>query len=161
MRHQKAGRRLNMKTAHRKAMFRNMVTSLFRSRRIETTDAKAKELRQIAERMITFAKRGDLHARRRVLRVIADKAVVSELFDTIAPAFAERQGGYTRIIKSRRRNGDNAPLSYVELVGLEPKIEELEEKVDKKKKRKEEKEREMKEQMAQMEAAAAAEGEKK
>lgn len=137
-------------------MFRNMVTSLFRHRRIETTDAKAKELRQVAERMITFAKRGDLHARRQVLRVISDKKVVHELFEEIAPAFADRNGGYTRIIKHDRRMGDNAPLSFVELVGLEPKIEELEEKVEKKKSRKEEKRRQMEEQMAQMEAEAAA-----
>ncbi len=150
-----------MTTAHRNAMFRNMVTSLFRSRRIETTDTRAKELRQVADRMITFAKRGDLHARRNVLRVISDKKVVSELFDTIAPAFADRNGGYTRIIKHGRRHGDNAPMSVVELVGLEPKIEELEERVEKKKKRKEEKEKEMQEQLARMEAEAAEEEEKK
>ena len=149
-----------MTTAHRHAMFRNMVTSLFRSRRIETTDAKAKELRQVADRMITFAKRGDLHARRQVLRVISDKKVVGELFDTIAPAFADRSGGYTRIVKHGRRRGDNAPMSLVELVGLEPKIEELEERAEKKKQKKEDKEREMQEQMAQMEAEAAAEEEK-
>lgn len=161
MRHQKAGRRLNMTTAHRNAMFRNMVTSLFRCRRIETTDARAKELRQIADRMITFAKKGDLHARRNVLRVISDKKVVTELFDEIAPAFADRNGGYTRIIKFDRRRGDNAPMSVVELVGLEPKIEELEERAEKKKARKEEKEKEMQEQIAQMEAEAAAEKEEK
>lgn len=159
MRHQKAGRRLNMTTAHRNAMFRNMVTSLFRSRRIETTDTRAKELRQIAERMITFAKKGDLHSRRNVLRVISDKKVVSELFDEIAPAFADRNGGYTRIIKHDRRKGDNAPMSVVELVGLEPKIEDLEQRAEKKKARKEEKEKEMQEQMAQMEAEAEAEAE--
>lgn len=161
MRHQKAGRRLNMTTSHRKAMFRNMVTSLFRCRRIETTDAKAKELRQVADKLITFAKKGDLHSRRNVLRVIADKNVVSELFDEIAPSFADRNGGYTRIIKFDRRKGDNAPMSVVELVGLEPKIEDLEKRAEKKKTRKEEKEKEMQEQLAQLEAEAAAEGESK
>ena len=92
----------------------------------------------LAEKLITFAKRGDLHARRQVLRYIPDRKVVHELFETIGPAFAEREGGYTRIVKAGRRRGDNAPLSLVELVGLEPKVEELEEKVEKKRKKKEE-----------------------
>jgi len=152
MRHQKSGRRLNMSKSHRTAMFRNMAASLFRARRIETTEAKAKELRKYAERLITLAKRGDLHARRLVLRDIPDRKVVHELFETIAPAFAERNGGYTRIVKSGRRRGDNAPLSLVELVGLEPKIEELEEKAEKKRKKKEERKR------AEEEAAQAAGG---
>lgn len=128
-----------MTKSHREAMFRNMVTSLFRFRRIETTDARAKELRRVADRMITFAKRGDLHARRRVLRYISDKKVVAELFDTIGPSFADRNGGYTRVIKYRRRLGDNAPVSLIELVGLEPKVEELEEKAEKKRAKKQEK----------------------
>lgn len=139
MRHQKSGRKLNMGDSHRDAMFRNMTTALFRHRRIETTDARAKELRRIAEKLITFAKRGDLHARRQVLRQISDRKVVHELFETIGPAFADRNGGYTRIVKIGRRHGDNAPISIIELVGLEPKIEELEERVEKKRKRKEEK----------------------
>jgi len=139
MRHQKSGRKLNMGDSQRDAMFRNMTTSLFRHRRIETTDARAKELRRIAEKLITFAKRGDLHARRQVLRQISDRKVVHELFETIGPAFADRNGGYTRIVKIGRRHGDNAPVSIIELVGLEPKIEELEERVEKKRKRKEEK----------------------
>ncbi|MBM3319814.1 MAG: 50S ribosomal protein L17 [Candidatus Eisenbacteria bacterium] len=150
MRHQKAGRHLNMSTSHREAMFRNMVTSLFRKRRIETTDARAKELRMLAEKLITTAKRGDLHARRLVMRTITDAEVVRELFDTIAPTYANRNGGYTRILKAGRRRGDNAPLSLIELVDLEPKIEELEEKVEKKKKKKEERKR------AEEEAAARA-----
>lgn len=139
MRHQKSGRKLNMNDSHRDAMFRNMASSLFRYRRIETTDARAKELRGFAEKLITFAKRGDLHARRQVLRFIPDKKVVHELFETIGPAFADRNGGYTRIVKAGRRRGDNAPISIIELVGLEPKIEELEERVEKKRKKKEEK----------------------
>jgi large subunit ribosomal protein L17 len=157
MRHQKAGRKLNMSDSHRDAMFRNMAASLFRYRRIETTDAKAKELRKFAERLITFAKKGDLHSRRQVLRHIPDKKIVAELFDVIGPAFADRDGGYTRIVKGGRRRGDNAPVSFVELVGLEPKIEELEEKAEKKRKKKEEKLKEAEEAAAQ----AAAEAEKK
>lgn len=139
MRHQKSGRKLNMSGSHRDAMFRNMVASLFKHRRIETTDARAKELRQLAERLITFAKKGDLHSRRMVLRFVPDTKVVHELFEEIGPHFAERNGGYTRIIKSGRRRGDNAALSLIELVGMEPKIEELEERVEKKRKKKEEK----------------------
>ncbi|MBN1827403.1 MAG: 50S ribosomal protein L17 [Candidatus Eisenbacteria bacterium] len=138
MRHQKAGRKLNMTKSHREAMMRNMVSSLFRFRRIETTDTRAKEVRKLAEKLITFAKRGDLHARRQVLRYIPDRTVVHELFETIGPAFADRDGGYTRVIKTGRRPGDNAPVSMVELVGLEPKIEELEERAEKKKAKKRE-----------------------
>ena len=155
MRHLKSGRKLNMKTAHRKAMFRNMVSALFRHRRIETTDAKAKELRSIADKLITFAKRGDLHARRQVLRSIPDQKVVHELFETIGPAMAERDGGYTRIIKSGRRKGDNAAMSLIELVGLEPKIEELEEKLEEKRQKREERESVMQQQMAAAQAQAA------
>ena len=151
MRHEKSGRKLNMSDSHRDAMLRNMAASLFRYRRIETTDARAKELRRFAEKLITYAKRGDLHARRQVLRFIPDKKIVHELFETIGPAFQDRNGGYTRIIKAGRRRGDNAPVSLVELVGLEPKIEELEEKVEKKRKKKEEK-------MKAAEEAAAAQG---
>ncbi len=140
MRHQKkSGRRLGMSVSHRSAMFRNMAASLFRHRRIETTDAKAKELRKVVERLITFAKKGDLHSRRQVMRFIPDRKIVHELFETIAPSFADRNGGYTRIMKVGRRRGDNAPLSLVELVGLGPKIEELEEKEEKKRRKKEEK----------------------
>ncbi|MFH1279480.1 MAG: 50S ribosomal protein L17 [Candidatus Eisenbacteria bacterium] len=160
MRHQKSGRKLNMSVSHRDAMFRNMVTSLFKHRRIETTDARAKELRQIAERMITFAKKGDLHARRQVIRIITDRKVVHELFDEIGPHFAERNGGYTRIIKAGRRRGDNAPLSLIELVGMEPKIEELEEKVEKKRQKKDEKVKAAQQAAAEAEAEAKAEAKK-
>lgn len=113
------GPRLGGGPAHERRILANLATSLFEHRRITTTEAKAKRLRPLAERMITFAKRGDLHARRRVLTVVRDKSVVHELFTEIAPAMAERQGGYTRITKVGSRKGDNAPMAVIELV-LEP-----------------------------------------
>ncbi|HEX8960269.1 MAG TPA: 50S ribosomal protein L17 [Geobacteraceae bacterium] len=116
MRHNKAGRRLGRTTSHRIAMFRNMVTSFLNHEKITTTDAKAKELRSIAEKMITLGKRGDLHAMRQAASYLRDKKVVTKLFTTIAPRYAERPGGYTRIIKLGIRPGDNAPLSVIELV---------------------------------------------
>ncbi|MBI5657640.1 MAG: 50S ribosomal protein L17 [Geobacter sp.] len=116
MRHAKAGRRLGRTTSHRVAMFRNMVTSLLQHEKITTTDAKAKELRSIAEKMITLGKRGDLHAIRLASAYIRDKKVVTKLFSAIAPRYKERDGGYTRIIKLGQRSGDNALLSQIELV---------------------------------------------
>src|SRR5512146_1306115 len=116
MRHNKAGRRLGRATSHRTAMFRNMVTSFLSHERITTTDAKAKELRSLAEKMITLGKRGDLHAMRQAASVIRDKKVVTKLFTTIAPRYKERPGGYTRIVKLGIRPGDNAPVSVLELV---------------------------------------------
>lgn len=116
MRHRKAGRKLGRNASHRRAMFSNLVSSLFRYERIQTTDAKAKELRRIADKLITLGKRGDLHARRLALRQIRDKDIVAKLFEDIAPRNAERQGGYTRIIKLANRAGDNAPVSFIELV---------------------------------------------
>lgn len=121
MRHNKAGRRLGRKTSHREAMFRNMVTSLLNHEKITTTDAKAKEIRVVAERMITLGKRGDLHAMRQAASVIREKAVVSKLFSTIAPRYKDRSGGYTRIIKLGARQGDAAPISLIELVEEEIK----------------------------------------
>ena len=123
MRHNSAGRRLGRKTSHRVAMFRNMVTSLLNHEKITTTDAKAKEIRSVAEKMITLGKRGDLHAMRQAAAYIREKSVVTKLFATIAPRYKERSGGYTRIIKLGTRQGDTAPLSLIELVeeGLEPK----------------------------------------
>lgn len=121
MRHNKAGRRLGRKTSHRDAMFRNMVTSLLDHGRITTTDAKAKEIRVVAERMITLGKRGDLHSIRLASSVIREKPVVSKLFSTIAPRYKDRLGGYTRIIKLGIRQGDAAPLSLIELVEEEIK----------------------------------------
>lgn len=116
MRHGKAGRRLGRKTSHREAMFRNMVTSLLNHEKITTTDAKAKEIRVVAERMITLGKRGDLHSMRLAASVIREKSVVSKLFSTIAPRYKDRPGGYTRIIKLGMRQGDAAPVSVIELV---------------------------------------------
>lgn len=116
MRHRKAGRKLSRTSAHRKAMLRNLVTSLLGEERVRTTDAKAKEVRRLAERMITLGKRGDLHARRQVAAVMMDKKVVAKLFERIAPRYAQRPGGYTRIIKMANRPGDNASQSLIELV---------------------------------------------
>ncbi len=116
MRHQKKGRHLGRTTSHRKAMLRNMATSLFRHGRIETTVAKAKELRVYAEPLITKAKRGDLHARRVVARKIRDSEVLAKLFDEIGPRYAERPGGYTRVVKLGHRAGDAADVAIIELV---------------------------------------------
>lgn len=127
MRHNKAGRRLGRTTSHRTAMFRNMVTSFLNHEKITTTDAKAKELRSIAEKMITFGKKGDLNSMRLAAAYIRDKKVVTKLFSAIAPRYKERSGGYTRIVKLGIRPGDNAPLSMIELVE-----EEMEKKVEKK-----------------------------
>lgn len=113
------GPRLGGGPAHERLILANLATSLFEHKRITTTEAKAKRLRPLAERLITFAKRGDLHARRRVMTVVRDKSVVHALFTEIAPAVAERQGGYTRITKIGARKGDNAPMAVIELV-LEP-----------------------------------------
>jgi len=110
------GPRLGGGPAHERLMLNNMATSLFKHKRIVTTETKAKRLRPIAERLVTFAKRGDLHARRRVMQQILDKGVVHELFAEIAPLVADRQGGYTRITKLGFRKGDNAPMAVIELV---------------------------------------------
>jgi len=116
MRHNNAGRRLGRTTSHREAMFRNMVTSLLNHEKITTTDAKAKEIRSVAEKMITLGKRGDLHAMRLAAAYIREKSVVTKLFSTIAPRYKDRPGGYTRIIKLGMRQGDTAPISLIELV---------------------------------------------
>ena len=116
MRHRKASLKLNRTTSHRKAMFRNMVTSLFKHERIRTTGAKAKELRRWADHIITLAKRGDLHARRQALSIIREKGVVHKLFEQAHERFGNSAGGYTRIVKLGRRAGDAAPMSLIELV---------------------------------------------
>jgi len=116
MRHRKASLKLNRTTSHRKAMFRNMVTSLFKHERIRTTGPKAKELRRWADHVITLAKRGDLHARRQALSIIREKGVVHKLFAEANERFGSSAGGYTRIVKLGRRAGDAAPMSLVELV---------------------------------------------
>jgi len=109
-------RNLGRTSAHRIAMYRNLVTSLLEHERIETTDAKAKEVRRIADRMITLGKRGDLHARRRAMRVIRERDVAAKVFDELADRYRSRPGGYTRVLKTRRRVGDAAAMSIVELV---------------------------------------------
>lgn len=116
MRHRKTGRKLSRTASHRKATLRNMATSLFQHGRITTTTAKAKELRPYAERLITLAKRGDLHARRLVARKIADRAVLGKLFDELGPRYETRPGGYTRILKLGNRQGDSAEMALIELV---------------------------------------------
>ncbi len=126
MRHAKSGRKLGRTSSHREAMFRNMVTSLFEHERIVTTEHKAKELRPIAEKMITLAKRGDLHARRQALSYIRSRTVVAKLFEQIKDQFADRNGGYTRIIRTGVRNGDAAPMAIIELVGYQEAIGEPE-----------------------------------
>lgn len=116
MRHGKKGRQLSRKTKHRWALFRNLVTSLLDCERIETTEQKAKEIRGYADRMITLGKQGDLDARRQALSFIRNKAVVSKLFSDVAGRFRDRNGGYTRMIKTRRRIGDAASMVAIELV---------------------------------------------
>ena len=124
MRHRKAGRKLNRTPAHRKAMLRNIVTSLLEHERIVTTVPKAKEARRVTEKMITLGKRGDLHARRQAMAYIRSKGIVAKLFDEISSQYADRQGGYTRIIRTGNRNGDAAPMAIVELVGYEEAVVE-------------------------------------
>jgi large subunit ribosomal protein L17 len=122
MRHLKAGRRLSRTTEHRQAMLRNLVTSLLEHERVETTRAKAKEVRQWAEQIITLAKRGDLHARRQSLALVRSKKVVAKLFGELRERYLERSGGYTRIIPLGLRLGDGAPLSIIEMVGRPEKL---------------------------------------
>lgn len=122
MRHRKSGRKLGRTSSHRDAMFRNMVTSLFEHDRIVTTTPKAKEARRIADKMITLAKKGDLHARRQALSYIRSKDVVAKLFEVIRLQFVDRNGGYTRIIQTGVRHGDAAPMAILELVGYQENI---------------------------------------
>jgi large subunit ribosomal protein L17 len=116
MRHRKDGYKLGRLTQHRWAMFRNLLTALFRHERIETTEAKAKAVRGLADHVVTLAKRENLHARRQVLQLVPDTEVVGRIFDTIAARFSDRNGGYTRIVKTRVRHGDAAPMVLLELV---------------------------------------------
>ena len=118
MRHQRTGRNLGRDSSHRKALLRNMVTSLFNHEQLETTDAKAKELRPVAEKMITLAKRGDLHARRQVLAVVRSKKTVDKLFTKLKDEYMDRNGGYTRIIRTGSRAGDAASMAILELVNF-------------------------------------------
>jgi len=116
MRHRKQGRKLNRTSSHRQAMFANMAAALIRHEQIVTTVPKAKELRPFAERLVTLAKRGDLHSRRQAISKIRDKDAVSKLFETIGPRYASRNGGYTRIMRAGFRHGDNAPVAVIEFV---------------------------------------------
>jgi large subunit ribosomal protein L17 len=116
MRHRRAGFKLGRVTAHRWALFRNLLVALFRHERIMTTEAKAKAIRGLADQMVTLAKRDNLHARRQVLAMVPDTEVVKKLFDTIAARFSDRNGGYTRILRAGTRPGDRAPMVILELV---------------------------------------------
>ncbi len=143
MRHQRAGRKLGRTYSHRKALLANLAASLLEHKSITTTTAKAKEARGVVERLITFAKKGDLAARRQVLRVIRNKDLVKELFEDIAPKYADRPGGYTRVIKLGRRSGDNAPMAIFELVGYESvKAEKIAQKRQKREEKAKEKSKE-------------------
>lgn len=124
MRHLVKGRKLRRTTAHRKMLLRNLVTSFLEKERITTTVAKAKEARPLAEKIITLGKKGTLHARRQVLRVVTKEAAATRLFETVAPRFSERPGGYSRIIKLGPRKGDGAEMAILEMVGSEFKKKE-------------------------------------
>lgn len=126
MYHGKAGRKLGRTSSHKEAMLRNMVTSIIKHESIRTTDCKAKELRKVAEKMITLGKKGSLHARRQALAIVRDKDAVSKLFGELAERFRNRPGGYTRIIKVGYRFGDNAPVSILEFIADEKKKKEKE-----------------------------------
>ena len=121
MRHRKAGHKLGRTASHRKALLRNMATSLIENERIITTEGKARALRPFAERLVTLGKRGDLHARRLALRRVRSKAAARKLFEDIGPRFADRPGGYTRIIKMGLRDGDAAPMAMIQLLGPDEK----------------------------------------
>jgi len=135
MRHQKAGKRLGRTTSHRKAMMRNMATSLLDHERIETTETKAKELRRYAEKMITLGKRGDLHARRQALSFIRKREVVAKVFDVYAERFKDRNGGYTRVMKLGNRIGDGARMAIIELIPDDQPKKKKKDKKDKSKKK--------------------------
>jgi large subunit ribosomal protein L17 len=120
MRHQRAGKKLGRDSAHRKALYSNLAGALIEHGRIKTTEAKAKAVRPIAEKMITLGRRGDIHARRQALAYLRSQDVVHKLFSEVAPRFADRPGGYSRIVKLGPRQGDAAPMAYLELVDYTP-----------------------------------------
>jgi large subunit ribosomal protein L17 len=121
MRHHKTGRKLGRDAAHRKALYANLACSLFEHGRIRTTEAKAKEVRPIAEQLITLGKRGDVHAHRQAVAFLRSKEIAHILFAEVAPRFADRPGGYTRVVKLDPRPGDAAPMAYLELVDFTPR----------------------------------------
>ena len=116
MRHRMSGRKLNRTKSHRRALFANLAVALLTHEQIKTTLPKAKDLRRVADKMISLGKRGDLHARRQALAVLRDEAAVKKLFDVLGPRYAERPGGYTRVLKAGFRHGDAAPMAFIELV---------------------------------------------
>jgi large subunit ribosomal protein L17 len=120
MRHRLSGRKLNRTSSHRKAMFSNLAAALVKHEQIRTTLPKAKELRPVVDKLITLGKRGNLHARRQAISVLGDAGLAAKLFDTLAPRYAERHGGYTRVIKAGIRYGDAAPMALIELVDRDP-----------------------------------------
>jgi large subunit ribosomal protein L17 len=124
MRHRRAGKKLGRDSAHRKALYANLASALIEHGRIETTEAKAKAVKPIAEQMITLGRRGDIHARRQALAYLRSQEVVHELFSEVAPRFRDRPGGYTRIVKLGPRPGDSAPMVYLELVDFVPQAPE-------------------------------------
>lgn len=137
MRHGWGGRKLGRTSSHRRALLRNLVTEFLDKERLITTVPKAKELRPFAEKMITLGKRSSLHARRQALAVVRSKSVVAKLFDSLAPRFADRNGGYTRIIRLGPRKGDGAELAVIELIGSEYQPEQSRKKGEKKSSRSE------------------------
>ncbi len=139
MRHRIKGRKLNRTASHRKALIRNLANQLFEYKEIRTTTAKAKEARVTIERLITYAKKGDTHHRRLAFSFLRQKETIKTLFDEIAPAYTERQGGYTRVIKLGRRQGDGAPMAILQLVGFETLADTSKPEKKKKQKKKEEK----------------------
>ena len=120
MRHGMSGRKLNRTSAHRKAMLGNMAAALVKHEQIKTTLPKAKDLRPVVEKLITLGKRGNLHARRQAIAVLGDAKLAAKLFDTLAPRYADRKGGYTRVLKAGIRYGDNAPMALIEFVDRDP-----------------------------------------
>lgn len=120
MRHGMSGRKLNRTSSHRKALFSNMANALIKHEQIKTTLPKAKELRPVVEKLVTLGKRGNLHARRQVFAVLRDDVMTRKLFDTLAERYAERQGGYTRVLKAGHRHGDAAPMAIIEFVDRDP-----------------------------------------
>ena len=125
MRHRNAGRKLNRTASHRRALFSSLAAALIKHEQIVTTLPKAKELKRVADRLITLAKRGDLHARRLAFSRIRDEAIVAKLFGTLGPRYADRPGGYTRVMKAGFRYGDSAPMAVIELVDRDPEAKGL------------------------------------
>jgi large subunit ribosomal protein L17 len=160
MRHRQKGRKLGRKKSHKELMLRNMVASLFQHESIRTTEAKAKEARRLAEKLLTWGKRGDLHSRRLALRYITSAEVVKKVFDEIAPRFGNRDGGYTRIVKLEVRRGDAAPVVLLELTEKSKQKEEEKAARRAKKDARKEAKRKAEEEAVATEAAAGEEGEK-